>query len=243
MQDIKRTSDNTRENSVEEPKSPDTWRRMCKLADQTRQQTEKQIVLSDRATPEKPGLYGGMKKSGAGASSSSAVTSEVVYPKLRSMDKYLTREIMPKIEDNRKRDSSLKKEIAKVEESLKRSCIDDDEFDALNDRLCQLRVELKTNSWEHKEIERQQRSCLGGEKFNRGEIEYMERHWYRTNSNLRDFNKSLKAFSIGYMLDEIKLVRKEKKEEEERIRAYESEKAEREERIRNSEIAEEWWRD
>jgi WD40 repeat protein len=63
VKEIKRTSDNTHSNNIEEPKSPDTWRRMCKQADQTRQQTaEKQIVLSDRATPENPGLYGGMWK-------------------------------------------------------------------------------------------------------------------------------------------------------------------------------------
>ncbi len=59
MQDIKRSSDDTRSKNVEEPKSPDTWRRMCKQVTQAKQQTEKQIVLLDRATRENPDLYGG----------------------------------------------------------------------------------------------------------------------------------------------------------------------------------------
>ena len=82
MQDIKRTSDDTRSKNVEEPKSQDTWRRMCKLADKAKQQTEKQIVLSDRATPEKPGLYGGMYR-GDGASSSRDYVSYEGYDRIR----------------------------------------------------------------------------------------------------------------------------------------------------------------
>ncbi len=79
LNEIRRTPDKTRESNVEEPKSPDTLRRICTQANQAKQQTEKQIVLSDRATPENPGLYGGMwRRDGASSSGGDRGDSRII---------------------------------------------------------------------------------------------------------------------------------------------------------------------
>ena len=80
--EIKLSSDNTSLDQIETNKKSsgiknnDFMRHLCeRAADQTRQ---KQIVLSDRATPENPGLYGGMWRSD-GASSSRGSSIERDY--------------------------------------------------------------------------------------------------------------------------------------------------------------------
>src|SRR5690242_2500671 len=73
--EVKLPSDETRSNNGERPKSPNILRRMCEQVDRnissapssprdtdsvfsSPRRAEKQIVMSERAEPEKPGLYG-----------------------------------------------------------------------------------------------------------------------------------------------------------------------------------------
>ena len=53
LNEINRILDKTREKDVAEPKSPDTWRRMCKQADQAKQQTDL-VPSSPRDTNSAP---------------------------------------------------------------------------------------------------------------------------------------------------------------------------------------------
>src|SRR5271157_4800686 len=88
-------------------------------------------------------LRGGMRR-GDGASSSGAVTSERLYPKLIDIDNQLK---LFKLE-NSNRNGDLAKKIVEVEEKLKSPC-NDDEYDSLIVQRDRLPAKMRENDREY----------------------------------------------------------------------------------------------